>query len=88
MVAYNDSWSPYVKALYWDKKGDWPKAHGYVDDMSTPDAAWVHAYLHRKEGDESNASYWYRRAEKEKFQGSLDKEWEMLWDYFYSSQND
>ena len=82
MENFDESWSPYVKALYWDSRGDWDKAHGYVDQMTTTEAAWVHAYLHRKEGDEANAGYWYRRAGKDFFRGSLEEEWEELWQYF------
>lgn len=82
MSTYNDTWSPYLKALYWDKEGDWTKAHGLVEDLSTSEAAWVHAYLHRKEGDEWNAGYWYRRAGQPFFTGTLDEEWEKLWKEF------
>ena len=49
-------------ALWWDAKGDWEKAHGIAQDVAGADGAWVHAYLHRKEGDLGNAGYWYRRA--------------------------
>ena len=84
MENFDESWSPCLKALYWDKNGDWEKAHSYVDDLSATDAAWVHAYLHRKEGDDSNAGYWYRRAGKEFFKGSLEEEWTILWQYFNS----
>lgn len=86
MESYSESWSPYLKALYWDEKGDWSKAHAFVDNMSTEDAAWVHAYLHRKEGDEWNAGYWYKRAGKDMFRGSLDQEWKLLWDHFLTKE--
>jgi len=66
------------KALWWDAKGDWEKAHDLVDGAAMPMAKWVHAYLHRKEGDEWNAGYWYRLAGKPFFNGTLDKEWEAL----------
>jgi hypothetical protein len=49
-------------ALWWDAKGDWEKAHGIAQDVARADGAWVHAYLHRKEGDLGNAGYWYQRA--------------------------
>ncbi|WP_224998743.1 hypothetical protein [Cesiribacter sp. SM1] len=82
MVNYQESWSPYLKALYWDKKGDWEKAHDIVQDLESPEASWIHAYLHRKEGDEWNAGYWYRRAGKSIYTGPLDQEWEELWKHF------
>ena len=82
MEELQDSWSPYLKALYWDKKGNWTKAHEIIQDLETKEAAWIHAYLHRKEGDEWNAGYWYRRAHQEFFKGSLDQEWSLLWNHF------
>jgi len=51
-----------LEALWWDARGDWARAHALVDELETPDAMAVHAYLHRKEGSLSNADYWYRRA--------------------------
>jgi hypothetical protein len=68
--------SPELQSLWHDAKGDWEKAHTLVQDSNTKDAAWVHAYLHRKEGDNSNALYWYRRAGKNEFKGTLEQEWE------------
>ena len=50
-----------LSALWWDAKGDWANAHALVDELETPDGMAVHAYLHRKEGQTSNADYWYRR---------------------------
>ena len=64
-----------LAALWWDAKGEWDQAHACVMDDNSADAAWVHAYLHRKEGDASNAGYWYRRAGKPVFTGSLAQEW-------------
>ena len=84
MEIYHEEWSPYQKALYWDKKEDWQKAHEIVQDLESSEAAWIHAYLHRKEGDEFNAGYWYRRAGKEFCKGTLDQEWESLWRHFNS----
>jgi hypothetical protein len=57
-----EGWSAPLKALWWDAKGDCSKAHGLVDELESPEAMAVHAYLHRKEGAEWNADYWYRRA--------------------------
>ena len=71
--------SPYLTALRHEKQGDWEQAHRIVQDINTSEAAWVHAYLHRREGDEGNARYWYRNANKSFPAGqSLDEEWESL----------
>jgi len=51
-----------LAALWWDAKGDWAHAHSLVDALDTPDGMAVHAYLHRKEGADWNADYWYKRA--------------------------
>ena len=67
-----------LAALWWAANGDWDRAHGIVQDEPTADAAWVHAYLHRVEGDNGNAGYWYRRAEKPVTAGSLETEWERI----------
>ena len=70
--------SPILKALWFDAKGDWGKAHNLAQEVNNSDGDWVHAYLHRKEGDEGNASYWYSRAGKTKPSKSLEAEWEDL----------
>lgn len=70
--------SDVLVALWHERKGNWDKAHDIVQDMPTRDASWVHAYLHRKEGDSGNASYWYGRADKKFPNVSLDEEWEAL----------
>ena len=67
--------SPPLRALWFDAKGDWNAAHKCVDDKSDPESMWVHAFLHRKEGDLSNAAYWYRRAGQEPHKGPLEEEW-------------
>ena len=67
--------TPAVEALWWAAKGDWDKAHGIVMDDEGREAAWVHAYLHRVEGDLPNAGYWYRTAGKPVATGTLDAEW-------------
>ena len=54
--------SVYLKSLWYDAKGDWEKAHKLIQDVEDNNAAWIHAYLHRKEGDIFNADYWYRAA--------------------------
>jgi DNA-directed RNA polymerase specialized sigma24 family protein len=71
--------SPYLTALWREKRGDWDAAHEIVQDISTKTAAHLHAYLHRREGDESNARYWYRQAGVVFPSGlTLDEEWRDL----------
>jgi hypothetical protein len=64
-----------LQALWWAQKGDWDKAHTIVMNDDSAEAAWVHAYLHRVEGDLGNAGYWYRRAGKPAETRPLDTEW-------------
>ena len=64
-----------LAALWWAKKGEWDKAHRLVMEADGADAAWVHAYLHRVEGDLGNAGYWYRQAGKPAASGDLEAEW-------------
>jgi hypothetical protein len=68
------STAPLVAALWHDATGDWEGAHTRAQDIDSKDGAWVHAYLHRKEGDISNAHYWYRRAGRPPATGTLDDE--------------
>jgi hypothetical protein len=67
--------APPLIALWHDARGDWDKAHGVAQDVDDETGAWVHAYLHRKEGDPSNAAYWYRRAHQPVASDSLETEW-------------
>jgi hypothetical protein len=67
-----------LAALWWAAKGNWDKAHKIAQDVETVDAAWVHAYLHRVEGDLGNAGYWYRQAGQPVAKNSLDAEWERI----------
>ena len=64
-----------LQTLWWDAKGDWHLAHTCAQRDEGLNGSIVHAYLHRKEGDSSNAGYWYRRAGKPASQSSLDEEW-------------
>lgn len=64
-----------LAALWHDARGDWDKAHQLAQDIDDATGAWVHAYLHRKEGDLANAAYWYRRAGKPVAGDPLDAEW-------------
>lgn len=70
--------APPLAALWWDARGDWARAHTIVMGAEGAGAAWVHAYLHRKEGDRANAGYWYRAAGRTMPEGSLDAEWEAI----------
>lgn len=68
----------YLRALWFDGKNDWEQAHTIIQDIEDKTAAWIHAYLHRKEGDPGNARYWYNKAGKSMPDYSLEKEWEMI----------
>ena len=73
---------PLLVALWWDGKGQWSRAHEIAqeDDSPTadPNAAWIHAYLHRKEGDASNADYWYSRARRSPSTLPHEEEWKEI----------
>ena len=69
---------PLLRALWHDARGDWDAAHRLAQDVDDDDGAWVHAYLHRKEGDRDNAAYWYDRAKQPVAADALDAEWERL----------
>jgi hypothetical protein len=70
--------APPLAGLWWDAAGDWQQAHRAVQDDEGRNGAWVHAYLHRKEGDHDNAGYWYRRAGRAPATGPLEAEWEAI----------
>jgi hypothetical protein len=67
-----------LAGLWWAAKGDWDQAHKIVQDEPSADAAWVHAYLHRVEGDLGNAGYWYRRAGRPAADDAVEAEWERI----------
>jgi hypothetical protein len=69
-----------LAALWWDAKGDWARAHSLVDELESKDGMAVHAYLHRKEGSDWNANYWYDRSGRDHHRPSLDDEWKALVD--------
>lgn len=69
---------PTLEALWWDAKGDWARAHSLVDELESQDGMAVHAYLHRKEGANWNAEYWYNRAGRQFHHPSLPDEWSAL----------
>jgi len=68
----------YLAAMWYDRKGDWEKAHSILNDLEDLTACWVHAYLHRKEGDSWNADYSYRKAAKKSPSVSYQREWEAI----------
>ena len=70
--------SVYLASLWYDGTGEWSKAHNLVDSLEDSTACWVHAYLHRKEGDIGNADYWYRKAGRKRPNVSLETEWETI----------
>lgn len=72
------NWTIEAAALWWDVKGNWEKSHELVDSLGTPFASWIHAYLHRKEGDPWNAAYWYRKAQQPIPEISLEEEFKNL----------
>jgi hypothetical protein len=71
-----------LEALWHERRGDWDRAHEIAQDIAGTDGSWVHAYLHRREGDQSNAAYWYRRAGKPVMRGDLDDEWREIVESF------
>ena len=70
--------TPALTGLWWLAKGEWDRAHKIVQDASSREAAWVHAHLHRVEGDLGNAGYWYRQAGQPVATDALPIEWERI----------
>lgn len=70
--------SVYLKALWYDAYNNWNESHKLIQDVADKNASWIHAYLHRKEGDISNADYWYTKAGKKRPSISLQEEWEEI----------
>jgi hypothetical protein len=66
---------PALTAMWWDGKGDWDAAHDIAQEIAGSTGSYIHAYLHRKEGDPGNAAYWYARAGRKVPKSSLDEEW-------------
>ena len=67
--------SPALRAMWEDAKGNWSAAHTIAQEIDDETGSWIHAYLHRKEGELANAGYWYRRAGKPQAHDTLDEEW-------------
>lgn len=70
--------SVHLQSLWFDGTGNWGKSHELIQDLADTYSARIHAYLHRKEGDQANALYWYRRAGVTAFKGTLQQEWDEL----------
>ena len=69
-----DIWPEALRAVWWEANGNWDNSHNIAQDIQSDVGNWIHAYLHRKEGDEWNAGYWYRRANREFPKNTLDEE--------------
>ena len=69
---------PLLQAMWFERKGNWKRAHEIAQDINSFDAARVHAYLHRREGDLPNAGYWYRQAKRPVERGDMDEEWRAI----------
>jgi hypothetical protein len=89
--AFNDSlaltappnhYTIHQRSLWHDAKKDWQVAHDLIDQLDDVISAHIHAYLHRKEGDQWNANYWYKRARQPVFDGSLENEFDHLFDLY------
>ena len=74
----SQEWPPELQALWFDAKGDWEASHNIAQDIHSNMGSWIHAYLHRKEGDQWNAGYWYRQAGKPFPEYSLEEELQVL----------
>lgn len=70
--------SPLLQAMWYDGNGNWNKAHDIAQEINSREGSWIHAYLHRKEGDLSNAQYWYYKAKRIMPAHTLQQEWEEL----------
>ena|SRR5690349_13144569 len=80
------SLSIYLQALWQDGKGNWQESHELIQDVPDKNASWIHAYLHRKEGDIGNADYWYSKAGKKRPSVSLEQEWEQIASFFLNEE--
>ncbi len=76
--SFQEEIPPLLQALLLDAAGDWESAHRIAQNEPSLDGSWVHAYLHRVEGDAGNAGYWYKSAEKKLPDMSLTEEWEYI----------
>ncbi|WP_349351391.1 MULTISPECIES: hypothetical protein [unclassified Flagellimonas] len=77
-TAPPEEWPEALQSLWFDANGDWESSHNIAQDLQSTMGSWIHAYLHRKEGDEWNARYWYDRAGKPFPNYSLEEELKVL----------
>ena len=78
-------WPEALKAIWWEANGSWSNSHDIAQDITSEIGNWIHAYLHRKEGDDWNAGYWYRRANRDFPNKSLEDEFDAIVDYILSN---
>ncbi|OIQ40545.1 MAG: hypothetical protein BM563_02340 [Bacteroidetes bacterium MedPE-SWsnd-G1] len=81
LEAPNANWSEALKSLWYEANGDWNASHNIAQDLHTEMGSWIHAYLHRKEGDDWNAGYWYRQANKSFPESTLEEELKAMIEY-------
>ncbi|MDX2071066.1 MAG: hypothetical protein SFV55_21735 [Haliscomenobacter sp.] len=74
--------NPLLLALWHEGRGDWDASHNIAQDVHSKEGSWVHAYLHRKEGDIWNADYWYNRAGRKRPSYGLEQEWREMVEWF------
>ena len=74
--------NPLLLALWHEGRGDWEASHNIAQDIHSKEGSWVHAYLHRKEGDIWNADYWYNRAGRKRPPYGLEQEWREMVEWF------
>jgi len=82
LMAPPKHYSTHQRSLWYDAKRDWRTAHDLIDQLDDVTSAHIHAYLHRKEGDQWNANYWYKKARQPVFEGSLEDEFDHLFDLY------
>ena len=80
-------WPKGLQALWYDAKGNWIASHDIAQDMLSILGSWIHAYLHRKEGDQFNADYWYRRANRKCPNLTSDEELKILVEYVINNES-
>ena len=79
-----DNLNPALQSLWYDGKDNWDMSHDIAQEIHDNNGSWIHAYLHRKEGDQWNANYWYQRAGRKMPKAPLNQEWEALVQEFLS----
>jgi len=82
-----NNWPEALKSLWYDAKGNWEASHDIAQEMHNDLGSWIHAYLHRKEGDEFNAGYWYRRAGKSFPKSFLEEEHREIVEHILETRN-